>query len=93
MLRASDFDPDVFVWDTQGRAIAYAARETFMKVDDVLRHTVLAKSGTRAVIIGCNPRIVRPRFTSALEDAVLVRLASGPERGKLGWVTSSDVRV
>jgi hypothetical protein len=92
-LRSSDFDPDVFVWDTEGRAIAYAARVSFPKVDEVLRHTVLAKPGTHAVIVGCNARIVRPRPAQELEDAVLVRLASGPDRGKLGWVTSSDVRV
>jgi hypothetical protein len=79
-LRASDFDPDVFVWDTQGRALAYASRATFFKVDDVLRHIVLAKAGTHAVVVGCG------------EGFVLVRLASGPNRGRIGWVTSSDVR-
>ena len=92
MLRASDFDPDVFVWDTQSRAIAYADRVNFMTVDEVLRHIVLAKPGTRAVILGCNARIVRPR-SAELEDAVLVRLATGPDRGRLGWVTSNDLHA
>lgn len=92
MLRSSDFDPDVFVWDTQGRTIAYAARAPFMKVDEVLAHIVLAKSGTHAVVIGCAAGRVRARF-SAAQDAVLVRLASGPNRGHLGWVASGDVHA
>ena len=91
-LRASDFDPDVFVWDTKNRAIAYAANVPFVKVEDVLPHIVLAKAGTRAVVVGCNARIVRYHVTDAIGDAVLVRIASGPGRGRLGWVTSSDLR-
>jgi hypothetical protein len=93
MLRSSDFDPDVFVWDTQGRAIGYAARAPFMKVDEVLAHIVLAKPGTHAVVVGCSAGVVRPRFTAAVQDALLVRLASGSNRGHLGWVASGDVRV
>lgn len=92
-LRSSDFDPDVFVWDTQSRAIAYAARGPFMKVDVVLAHVVLAKSGTHAVVVGCSAGIVRPRFAAVAQDAALVRLATGPNRGRLGWVASGDVRV
>lgn len=90
-LRSSDFDPDVFVWDTQGRVIAYATRLNELKVDDVLRHIVLAKPGTRAVVVGCAARSVR--FGSGVEDAVLVRLATGPNRGHLGWVASGDVHA
>jgi hypothetical protein len=79
-LRSSDFDPDVFVWDTQTRAISYAARVTFMKVDEVLAHIVLAKPGTRATVVGCTDRVVH------------VRLASGPHRGRSGWVVWGDAR-
>lgn len=92
-LRASDFDPDVFVWDTQGRAIAYAARMPFVSVEDVLPHILLAKAGTRAVVVGCNARIVRSHASADVADAVLVRIANGPGRGRLGWVTSRDVRT
>ena len=80
MLRSSDFDPDVFVWDTRARAIRYAARASFMKVDEVLAHIVLAKPGTRAIVLGCTERLVH------------VRLASGLNRGRLGWVVTSDSR-
>ncbi len=80
MLRSSDFDPDVFVWDTQARAQTYAARLRFMKVDEVLAHIVLAKPGTRATVLGC------------MEATARVRLASGPNRGRLGWVEASDAR-
>jgi len=93
VLRSSDFDPDVFVWDTQGRAIAYASRINFIKVEDVLQHIVLAKPGTHAVVVGCSAGSVRPRFSSGVEDAVLVRIASGRDRGRLGWVTSGDVHA
>lgn len=92
-MRSTDFDPDVFVWDTQERAIAYAARVEFPKVDDVLRHIILAKAGTHAVVVGCSAGSVHQRFASDAEEVVLVRIASGLDRGKLGWVTSSDLRV
>jgi hypothetical protein len=84
VLRSSDFDPDVFVWDSQGRAIAYGVNATFMKVDDVLRHIVLAKPGTHATVVGCH--------TKNAHEVVLVRLASGPNRGHQGWVALGDIR-
>jgi hypothetical protein len=80
MLRSSDFDPDVFVWDTQTRAKTYAERVTFMKVDEVLAHIVLAKPGTRAIVVGCSA------------DTMRVRLASGPNTGRLGWIVAGDAR-
>jgi hypothetical protein len=92
MLRSTDFDPDVFVWDSKQRAIDYAGGH-WKSASDVLSHTVLAKPGTRAVIVACEPASAKSRFANATEDTIGIRITGGPNRGKYGWVTSEDIRT
>ena len=90
MLKSEEIDPDVFVWDSRRRVVDYAAgywRDT----NDVLSHSLLAKPGTRAVVVQCEAGIVKPKYVVEVRDAVGIRLLSGPNKGRYGWVTSQDI--
>jgi hypothetical protein len=91
MLRSSDFDPDVLVWDSHDRAIDYAGGAV-RDATDVLNHTVLSKPGTRAIVISCLAGTARPKYSSEVLDTVGIKILTGPNRGRYGWVTSDDVR-
>jgi hypothetical protein len=91
VLRSSDFDPDVLVWDARQRAIDYGSGNLH-GASDVLSHTFLSRPGTRAVVIQCAPATVRPKYTDEILDAVGVKIVTGPQRGRYGWVTSDDLR-
>jgi len=89
-LKSVELDPDVFVWDAKQRVVEYAGgywRDT----NDVLTHTVLAKPGTRAVVVQCTAGVVRQKYSTDTRDAIGIRLLSGPNKGHYGWVTSEDV--
>ncbi len=88
-LKSTDLDPDVFVWDSRQRAIDYAAGY-WKDTRDVLAHSLLAKPGTRALVIQCAPGVIHSKYASDLEDAIGVRIQSGPNKGRYGWVTSED---
>lgn len=90
LLRSGDLDPDVFVWDSKQRVVAYAAGY-WKNTTDVMSHTVLSKPGTRAVVIACDKEIVHSRYANAVQDAIGIRLMTGPSRGRYGWVSSEDV--
>ena len=89
-LRSTDFDPDVFVWDSKTRVAEYAGGH-WKNTSDVMNHTLLAKPNTKAVIVACEADKVRSRYADALEDSIGVRILSGINKGKYGWVTSEDV--
>jgi len=89
VLRSSDFDPDVLVWDSRQRAIDYVSGNMKSK-NEVLIHTVLSKPGTRAVVIACDPGSSKPRYSALAEDAVGIKITNGPNRGRYGWVSSGD---
>jgi hypothetical protein len=91
MLRSSDFDPDVLVWDSRQRAIDYVSGN-IKSTAEVLTHTVLSKPGTHAVVIACDPGSSKPRYSALTEDTVGIRITSGPNRGRYGWVSSGDTR-
>jgi hypothetical protein len=91
ILRSSDFDPDVLVWDSRDRAIDYAGGN-IKSATDVLNHTLLSKPGTRAIIVACAAATARVKYSSEILDTVGVKITSGPHRGRYGWVTSDDVR-
>ena len=89
-LRSSELDPDVFVWDSRERVLDYAAgywRDT----KDVVAHSLLAKPGTRATVVRCYESAVSSRYVNARQDLLAVRIVSGPNRGRYGWITSEDV--
>ncbi|HEX3467941.1 MAG TPA: hypothetical protein VHT05_07685 [Candidatus Elarobacter sp.] len=89
-LKSAELDPDVFVWDAKQRVVDYAGgywRDT----SDVLTHTVLAKPGTRAVVVQCTAGVVHQKYSPDTGDAIGIRLTTGPNKGHYGWVTSEDV--
>jgi hypothetical protein len=88
-LKSADLDPDVFVWDAKQRVVDYAAG-SWRDSHEVVAHTMLAKPGTRAVIVQCFAGLVRKEGTDT-RDAIGVRLTNGPNKGRYGWVTSDDV--
>jgi hypothetical protein len=87
-LKSGDLDPDVFVWDARQRVVDYAGGH--WGSEEVLAHTLLAKPGTRAVIVQCMPAAVQTKGGNT-RDAVGIKLVNGPNRGRYGWVTSDDV--
>ena len=92
VLKSAEIDPDVFVWDSKQRVVDYAAG-SWGSTHDVLVHTVLAKPGTRAMVVQCDGGVVRQKYVSETLDAIGIRLLNGPNRGHYGWVTSQDVRL
>jgi hypothetical protein len=90
VLKSGDLDPDVFVWDTKQRVMDYASGS--WGSSEVLAHTLLAKPGTRAVIVQCTADAVHTKGGST-RDAIGIKLVNGPNKGRYGWVTSDDVHV
>jgi hypothetical protein len=91
MLRSSDFDPDVLVWDSRQRAIDYAGGNIH-DATELLSHTLLSRPGTRAIVTVCLTDTVRAKYTNERLDTVGVKITSGPLRGRYGWVSSEDIR-
>ncbi len=89
VLKSAEIDPDVFVWDAKQRVIDYASGH-WGDTHDVLQHTLLAKPGTRAVVVQCGAGLVR-RDNGDARDVIGIRLVNGPNKGRYGWVTSDDV--
>ena len=92
LLKSNRLDPDVFVWDARLRLVSYAAGE-WKNTQDVLDHTLLSKPGTRAIVIGCEPQVIRFRYEQPIQDAVGLKIVSGPARGRYGWVASDDAQT
>jgi hypothetical protein len=89
MLRSSDFDPDVLVWDSRQRAIDYVSGN-IKTTSEVLIHTVLSKPGTKALVVACDPGSSKPRYSALAEDTVGIKITTGPNKGRYGWVSSGD---
>jgi hypothetical protein len=92
VLRSSDFDPDVLVWDSRQRAIEYV-NGNIKNTSVVLTHTLLSKPGTHAVVVACDPGSSWPRYAAAAEDTVGIKITTGPNRGRYGWVSSGDAHA
>lgn len=84
-------DPGVLLWDSRFRLRAYHAA-SFDEAQDMIARALLVTAGTRAIVIGCIPQFVQPRYGLTLQDAVDVRILTGPLRGRSGWVLGSDAR-
>ena len=89
MLRSSDFDPNVLVWDSRQRAIDYVGGEIH-SASELMVHTLLSKPGTRAIVTACDPGSAKPRYSSVTEDTVGIKITNGPNKGRYGWVSSDD---
>ncbi|MEA2688038.1 MAG: hypothetical protein QOD51_645, partial [Candidatus Eremiobacteraeota bacterium] len=82
-------DPDVFVWDAKQRVVDYS-HGTWRDSSEVMVHTMLAKPGTHAVVVQCFPGAVHKEGNDP-RDLIGIRLTTGPNKGRYGWVTSDDV--
>src|SRR5215472_3053168 len=90
VLASIGLDPDVFVWDSAARLIAYSQGD--YNTETVLKHTMLAHPGTSALTIDCRLAPVTPKPGRSEMNIVGVKLTSGPNRGRFGWVVAEDVR-
>ena len=90
MLKSDPADPDVIVWDSRERLVAYVEGR-WNSSREVMAHTVLAGAGTQAQIVACHPGAAHPSEGDGEQGAIGVKLVSGPFRGHYGWVISSDV--
>ena len=91
ILASEAVDPDVFIWDSRQRLIDYSAGQ-WGSTKAIIAHTLLAEPGTQAVVVSCAPAATHPRYATADEDAIGVKVMSGPHRGRFGWVVSTDIR-
>jgi hypothetical protein len=90
---ASDLaDPDVFVWDSRERLVAYVGGH-WSSSREVMAHTVIADRGTRAQVTDCVPGIAHVKIADVERDAIGIKIMSGPLSGRYGWVVSSDVHL
>jgi hypothetical protein len=92
VLESDAVDPDVFLWDSRDRLIDYAAG-AWGNTRAIFAHTVLAEPGTQAMVVACYPSVAHPKFSTGDEDAIGVKIMSGPHRGRYGWVLSSDIHL
>jgi hypothetical protein len=92
VLESDAVDPDVFLWDSRDRLIDYAAGQ-WGNTRAIFAHTLLAEPGTQATVVACFPSVAHPKFSTGDEDAIGVKIMSGPHRGRYGWVLSSDIHL
>ncbi len=89
-LLSNAYNPDVLVWDSRQRLLDYAAGDWNIK-RILLPHALLARAGTRAVVIACQYNVVRPRYRLAPADAAGIKVISGPYKGRFGWIMADDL--
>jgi hypothetical protein len=92
LLASNAADPDVFVWDAKARMLDFE-RNSWRNTKDVMDHTAIAKPGTLAIVTQCEAQIVRSKMLPGTQDAIGLRLLSGPGRGTYGWVPAEDIRT
>jgi len=92
LLASVSHDPNVFVWDGRARLVEYAAGR-YGSIDNVVRHSVLVKPGTHAIVVMCVPAVVKLRYVVDPYDAVGLKITAGEYRNHWGWVNSDDVHV
>jgi hypothetical protein len=83
-------DPDVLVWDSRDRLIAYSVGSADAR-QFLLPHAMLNRPGTRARVVSCYVNVVHPKFTTDAADAIGVIIMSGRYKGRYGWVSSADI--
>ncbi|MBV9103349.1 MAG: hypothetical protein JO060_07140 [Candidatus Eremiobacteraeota bacterium] len=90
VILASDaVDPDVFLWDSRARLIDYTAGR-WSSTRAIFAHTLLAPSGTEAIVVACTAGAAHPKYTTSEQDVVGVRITRGQFKGRYGWVLASD---
>jgi hypothetical protein len=89
VLASDAVDPDVFLWDSRGRLVEYAAGQ-WGDTQAIFAHTMLVQPGTQAVVIACAAGAAHPKYSSTDLDLIGVKVLTGPFRGRYGWVLSND---
>jgi len=89
VLASDAVDPDVFLWDSRGRLVDYAAGR-WSSTLNIFAHTMLAPSGTEAIVVACAPGAAHLKYSSLEQDVIGVKITRGQFKGRYGWVLSSD---
>ena len=92
LLVSNNYDPDVLVWDSKQRLLDYEAGG-WRVARILLPHALLARAGTRGILLSCESNIVHPKYQLAPADAAGIKLISGPYKGRYGWVMAADLRA
>lgn len=82
-------DPDVLVWDSRDRLIAYAGGSSDTRAF-LLPHSLLNRPGTGAMVQSCVGGVVHSKFGMDAADAVGILILTGAYRGRYGWVSGLD---
>ncbi|GAC1390359.1 MAG: hypothetical protein NVSMB31_07320 [Vulcanimicrobiaceae bacterium] len=91
ILISNTYDPDVLLWDSKQRLMDYAAGNwDVAKI--LLPHALLARAGTRALLMTCFNNIVHLKSRLAPTDAAALKITSGPYKGRYAWVMAEDLR-
>ncbi len=91
VLFSTSYDPDVLIWDSRSRLIDYAAAP-WQTARALLPHALLARAGTKAMVLQCQGNVIHPKYRMASQDAVGIKVTSGPYRGRFGWIAIDDLR-
>lgn len=92
VLYGSGDDPGVLLWNSQFGLRAYHVA-TFDEAQAMLPRATLVAAGTRAIVIRCLRRFVAAPYGLGFDDAVDVRILSGPHRGETGWIAAADTKM
>ena len=93
VLASQELDPDVFLWDSRASLVSYVQGD--YDVSRVLKHTLLVRAFTKAMVLGCRDVELKsdPGSTSPSPSFLVgVKLTGGTMRGRSGWVSAFDVR-
>jgi len=93
VLVSQELDPDVFVWDSRDHLVSYAQGDASTTL--VLKHTILVRAFTDAVVTSCKNVLLRMQGVSDESPPTFlvgVKVTGGEFRGRFGWVAPSDVR-
>lgn len=92
VLASDAVDPDVFLWDSRARLVDYTAGR-WSSTQTIFAHTMLAPSGTEAVVVSCAAGAARQKYSSADQDVIGVKITRGQFKGRYGWVLASDAHL
>lgn len=91
-LYGTSDDPNVLVWGSRFRLRLYE-EGTWDQAHTLVSEALLAPPGTRAVVVSCISDFVHSKYGGEPEDAIGIKIVTGPLRGRTGWVLSSALHV
>ncbi|MDP9018014.1 MAG: hypothetical protein M3N19_06825 [Candidatus Eremiobacteraeota bacterium] len=91
ILISNNYDPDVLLWDSKQRLMDYAAG-SWDVAKILLPHALLARAGTKALLMTCLTNAVHLKSRLAPTDAAALKITSGPYKGRYAWVMADDLR-